>query len=60
MFINQQMKKFTTILAFALLFTTTANAQTTNKRIYDENINPLEQIDKAIKQAKDVNKYVAC
>ena len=54
------MKKFTTILAFALLFTTTANAQTTNKRIYDENINPLEQIDKAIKQAKDVNKYVAC
>ena len=60
MFINQQMKKFTTILAFALLFTTTANAQTTNKRIYDENINPLEQIDKAIKQAKDENKYVAC
>ncbi len=35
-----------------------ANAQL--KKVYDENINPLEQIDKAIAQAGEQGKFVIC
>ena len=35
-------------------------AQTTQKRVYDENINPLEQIDQAVARSKSEGKFVIC
>ena len=37
-----------------------ANAQAGLKRVYDESINPLEQIDQAVAKAKAESKYVIC
>ena len=54
------MKKFLTITLFSLLLSLIANAQTELKRVYNEEINPLEQIDEAIAQAKSDGKYVVC
>lgn len=36
------------------------NAQTTLKKVYDENINPLEQIDRSVAKAKTEGKFVVC
>lgn len=55
------MKK--TVLALALaLVAMVAKAQTGLKHVYDETINPMEQIDKAIVEARtaDKPKYVIC
>ena len=38
----------------------TASAQGTLKRVYDESVNPMEQIDKALAKAKSGNKFVIC
>lgn len=38
----------------------TVEAQTALKKVYDENINPMEQIDKALAQAAGAGKYVIC
>ena len=46
--------------AMALLLSLHANAQTTAKKVYDESINPIEQIDAAISKAKGNGKYVCC
>jgi thioredoxin-related protein len=55
------MKSKTLIIALAALtFAITAHAQTEVKKIYNEEINPLEQIDHAIAKAKDEGKYVVC
>jgi thioredoxin-related protein len=35
-------------------------AQTTVKKVYDEEINPVEQIDKALVKAKAEGRYVVC
>ena len=54
------------LIAFAALFiASTMNAQTTQKqaglkKVYNEEINPLEQIDKAVAQAKKEGKFVIC
>ena len=53
------MKKIMITLLVAL-FATTVNAQTALKKVYNEDINPLEQIDKALSQAKAGGKYVIC
>ena len=45
------MKKITTLLV-ALTAVVSLYAQTPLKKVYDETINPLEQIDEAIKKAK--------
>ena len=46
------------------LFALTANAQTeaeaAPKKVYNEEINPLEQIDQAVAQAKAEGKFVIC
>ena len=42
------------------LFAITANAQTGLKKVYNEEINPLEQIDQAVVKAKANGKYVVC
>ncbi|MBR5698665.1 MAG: thioredoxin family protein [Prevotella sp.] len=36
------------------------DAQTTLKKVYDEEINQLEQIDEAVAQAKSQGKFVVC
>lgn len=37
-----------------------AKAQTTLPKVYNEEINPLEQIDQAVAKAKSENKFVVC
>ena len=59
------MKKILTIVVLAAaLLTTTAHAQTEGepalKKVYNEQINPLEQIDQAIAQAQAEGKFVIC
>ena len=44
----------------AMFFSVTVNAQTALKKVYDENVNPLEQIDKALVKAKADGKFVVC
>ena len=44
----------------ALFMCLSANAQTGLKRVYNENINPMEQIDQALVKAKADGKYVVC
>ena len=55
------MKKIFLVLAVAL-FAMVANAQeqTALKKVYDESINPLEQIDEALVQAQAEGKFVIC
>ncbi len=45
---------------FLALVMAMANAQTAQKKVYDENINPMEQIDHAIAKAKKEGKFVVC
>lgn len=51
------MKKILTLAILAVL-ALGANAQL--KKVYDETINPMEQIDKAIGQAAEQGKFVIC
>ena len=44
----------------ALLFTIATEAQNTLKKVYDEDINPIEQIDRAIEKAESEGKFVVC
>ena len=53
------MKKVYVIL-MAVVFSLTANAQGGLKKVYDENINPLEQIDQTVQKAKTEGKFVIC
>ena len=55
------MKKIILVLAVAL-FAMVANAQeqTALKKVYDESINPLEQIDQALALAQSEGKFVIC
>ena len=45
---------------FTALLVVTVNAQTALKKVYDEDINPIEQIDKATQRAKAEGKFVVC
>ena len=57
------MKKILTIVVLAVaLFATAVNTQeqTAPKKVYNEEINPLEQIDQAVAQAHAEGKYVIC
>ena len=45
---------------FVLLMAIAANAQTALKKVYNEEINPLEQIDQAVSKAKADGKFVVC
>ncbi|MBO4907218.1 MAG: thioredoxin family protein [Bacteroidaceae bacterium] len=53
------MKKYVFILV-AVLFALSAHAQTGLKKVYNEEINPLEQIDQALAAARSEGKYVIC
>ena len=49
------------IAAFAVVVVmVTANAQNALKKVYDENINPVTQIDQAVAKAKTEDKFVIC
>ena len=57
------MKKIIRIIVLAAaMFAMTANAQeqTSLKKVYNEDINPMEQIDQAIVQARNEGKFVIC
>ena len=53
------MKRIILALCAAVL-AVTAEAQTALKKVYNEEINPLEQIDQAIGKAKAEGKFVVC
>ncbi len=48
------------LLLSAVCFTLTLNAQRGVKKVYNEDINPIEQIDQAVAKAKSEGKYVIC
>lgn len=53
------MKK--SLIVFVALFCLMGiDAQNNLKKVYDENINPLTQIDEAVKKARTENKHVIC
>ena len=54
------MKKNLIPAIVAVLFALTANAQTALKKVYNEDINPIEQIDQAVAKAKSEDKFVIC
>lgn len=54
------MKKTFIITILMVLAVTIANAQTALKKVYDETIDPMEQIDEAIVKAKAEKKFVIC
>lgn len=54
------MNKIITIVSLLFFATLVSNAQTAPKKVYDETINQMEQIDKAVKQAKSEGKFVVC
>ena len=53
------MKRFFFVLLVTIFFTT-SNAQTGLKKVYNEDINPLEQIDQTLVKAKSKGKFVIC
>ena len=54
------MNRRTVLGILFLLLTISANAQTALKKVYNEDINPLEQIDNAVVKAKASGKFVVC
>ena len=53
------MRKSITI-GIAIFFALLANAQQRINKVYNEEINPMEQIDQALAKAKSEGKYVVC
>ena len=54
------MRKTIAISLLALFFARTLNAQTALKKVYDEDINPIGQIDQALVKAGSEGKFVIC
>ena len=48
------------IALLTILLSVTVEAQTTLKRVYNEDLNPIEQIDQALVKAKAEGKFVIC
>lgn len=48
------------ILTFAILAFLTLGANAQLKKVYNDELNPMEQIDNAIAQAKEQGKFVIC
>ena len=47
-------------MLFVALLSLSAHAQTALKKVYNEEINPMTQIDEALAQAKSSGKFVVC
>ena len=54
------MKKRIFAVLLAVFFMAAVSAQTALKKVYDENVNPIEQIDQAVAKAKGEGKFVIC
>jgi len=54
------MKKIVLLFVLGVIFTTTTKAQIVKQKLYDEQVNPIEQIEKALEEAKKTNRYVIC
>ncbi len=54
------MKKRFFAVMLAVFVITRANAQIALKKVYDENVNPMEQIDQAVGKARGEGKFVIC
>ena len=54
------MRKTIVISLLIVLFAVAVNAQTATKKVYNEDINPVEQIDQAVVKAKSEGKFVIC
>lgn len=54
------MKRLLITAILMLMTVMTITAQTALKKVYNENIDPMEQIDKALVKAKANGKYVVC
>lgn len=54
------MKKILFFLFLTTITFTRGNAQNALKKVYDESINPIIQIDEALSKAKAENKFVVC
>ena len=54
------MKRIVLLGVIALFVTVTTSAQTALKKVYNDDINPLEQIDQAVAKAKADSKFVVC
>ena len=52
--------KRTIIVLLTILLSVTVEAQTTLKKVYNEDIDPIEQIDQALVKAKAEGKFVVC
>ena len=48
------------IILIAVLFSLSADAQTGLKKVYNEDTNPIEQIEQAVAKAKSGGKFVVC
>jgi thioredoxin-related protein len=48
------------VLLIAILFSLSSDAQMAQKKVYNEDINPIEQIDQAVVKAKSEGKFVIC
>ena len=48
------------IILIAVLFSLSADAQTGLKKVYNEDINPIEQIEQTVAKAKSGGKFVVC
>lgn len=57
---KKNVSKMLLVVVVLLLFSTIINAQTALKKVYDESIDPMEQIDKAVAKAKADDKFVIC
>ena len=56
MIIKRFLATFLVLWAVAL----TINAQSSLKKVYDESVDPMAQIDRALTKAKSENKFVVC
>ena len=54
------MKRTIIISLLTVLFAFTMKAQTALKKVYNEDVNPIEQIDQALVKAKAEGKFVIC
>ena len=54
------MKKRFFAVMLAVFVMAVLSAQTALKKVYDENVNPIEQIDQAVAKAKCEGKFVIC
>ena len=48
------------VVLLTVLFSLSSNAQTGMKKVYNEDINPIDQINQAIVKAKSEGKFVIC